>query len=357
MHEHQCFTIRQSSATNQIAAHHTVARLSSAHRFAGTLLSAAMDRWGREEDDFDGPGGKGVVARVGLSGFVKQESEAGPEAMGIEVGKVEVVPSRKVQKEIQKETENERKRETTPPRISNADVPPWEGSTPTRAFVLRVMKDGVKLDDVEVEKELSVVGRHATADVILEHGSISRQHASFLFDRRSQSWLVEDLGSVHGTFLNKERLSKGNSVELVDGSELRFGASTRTYVASISAPRKRRAEEEIGGRRKKKRYRVRFADEVGQGELEQVIGYSDGDGFVVNVGPRPAEEGETGQFETSTAGTSNPSTEQRMPPPPRGLPFKLQQVVEDARAPPSQQPPGGCGLYDEIPPSKGDQDD
>jgi hypothetical protein len=41
---------------------------------------------------------------------------------------------------------------------------------------------------------------------------------------------VIDLGSVHGTFVSNERLSKDNPVELEVGQSLRFAASTRSYV-------------------------------------------------------------------------------------------------------------------------------
>ena len=47
---------------------------------------------------------------------------------------------------------------------------------------------------------------------------------------------VIDLGSVHGTFVANERLSKDNPVELEVGQSLRFAASTRTYVLRKIAP-------------------------------------------------------------------------------------------------------------------------
>jgi FHA domain len=41
---------------------------------------------------------------------------------------------------------------------------------------------------------------------------------------------VIDLGSVHGTFVANERLTKDSPVELEVGQSLRFAASSRTYV-------------------------------------------------------------------------------------------------------------------------------
>lgn len=44
------------------------------------------------------------------------------------------------------------------------------------------------------------------------------------------SVFVIDLGSVHGTFVANERLTKYNPVELEPGQSLVFAASTRTYI-------------------------------------------------------------------------------------------------------------------------------
>jgi nuclear inhibitor of protein phosphatase 1 len=41
---------------------------------------------------------------------------------------------------------------------------------------------------------------------------------------------VIDLGSVHGTFVANERLTKDNPVELEPGQSFWFAASTRTYI-------------------------------------------------------------------------------------------------------------------------------
>jgi hypothetical protein len=62
------------------------------------------------------------------------------------------------------------------------------------------------------------VGRHPNCDVVLGDPTVSRHHASL---RREQGrWVLHDLGSSNGTWLNGRRASR---VEVVPGDELRFG--------------------------------------------------------------------------------------------------------------------------------------
>jgi len=55
------------------------------------------------------------------------------------------------------------------------------------------------LDDDEL-----TVGRQSTNDLVLKDPLVSRVHAIFM--RRGGATLVEDLGSVNGTYVNEERL-------------------------------------------------------------------------------------------------------------------------------------------------------
>lgn len=64
----------------------------------------------------------------------------------------------------------------------------------------------VGLDRAECKS--SVHCRVATADVICDHGSLSRQHAQLCYKPATRQWLVVDLGSTHGTFVDGHRLPK-----------------------------------------------------------------------------------------------------------------------------------------------------
>src|SRR5689334_10927137 len=45
-----------------------------------------------------------------------------------------------------------------------------------------------------------VVGRDATADVVVDHASVSRKHARI--ERTGEGWSVADQASANGTFIN-----------------------------------------------------------------------------------------------------------------------------------------------------------
>ena len=48
------------------------------------------------------------------------------------------------------------------------------------------------------------VGRIEDCDIVLNHGSISRQHAAFTLV--AGAWKLEDLGSQNGTIVNDQRI-------------------------------------------------------------------------------------------------------------------------------------------------------
>jgi serine/threonine protein kinase len=72
-------------------------------------------------------------------------------------------------------------------------------------------------------------------DVDLEpHGArmagVSRRHARLL--ARAGTWLLEDLGSTNGTFVNEAALTAGQPVQLRDGDRIRFGQLVLTFHES-----------------------------------------------------------------------------------------------------------------------------
>lgn len=73
-----------------------------------------------------------------------------------------------------------------------------------------------------------IFGRVPSCDVVLEHLSVSRQHAMVSMDATG-CMTVTDLGSGHGTKLDDVWIKAQAARELRRGSVMQFGASTRRY--------------------------------------------------------------------------------------------------------------------------------
>ena len=83
-------------------------------------------------------------------------------------------------------------------------------------------EDGRALDLVAA---VTRIGRSREADLRLDDGAVSRQHAEIRRDTDGSHVLV-DLGSTNGTLVDGEKVS---SMRLVDGARVSIGATTLTY--------------------------------------------------------------------------------------------------------------------------------
>ena len=112
----------------------------------------------------------------------------------------------------------------TPPQYS---PPPWS-AIPDSSFSLEVIKDGCVVETLNVSaKAQYVLGRHAsTADLVCAHPSVSRQHCVLQHSETGEVFLY-DLGSTHGTFINKKQLAPREHVALRIGAGVKLGLSSR----------------------------------------------------------------------------------------------------------------------------------
>jgi len=86
--------------------------------------------------------------------------------------------------------------------------PPFWSGKPKVKYRLELLKEGVSKGDIEFcNKGFYLFGRAPICDVVLDHPSISRQHAVIQFRRNGDAFLY-DLGSSHGTYLGKKKNKK-----------------------------------------------------------------------------------------------------------------------------------------------------
>ncbi|NWZ60638.1 kanadaptin isoform X1 [Haliaeetus albicilla] len=133
-----------------------------------------------------------------------------------------------------------------PPRPAAApryEEPPWGSCPPAGAgYGLEVLKGGVALGSVRLEgRSWFLVGRLPGCALALEHPSVSRHHAVLQYRGAGCSpdgpsgadaagFYVYDLGSTHGTFLNKARVPPRTYCRVRVGHGLRFGGSSRLFL-------------------------------------------------------------------------------------------------------------------------------
>ena len=69
-----------------------------------------------------------------------------------------------------------------------------------------------------LDKDVTTAGRHPESDIFLDDVTVSRRHASF--ERDGQLFVVRDVGSLNGTYLDRQRIE---SVGLAGGDEVQIG--------------------------------------------------------------------------------------------------------------------------------------
>jgi pSer/pThr/pTyr-binding forkhead associated (FHA) protein len=87
-----------------------------------------------------------------------------------------------------------------------------------------------------LDSELTTVGRHPGSDIFLDDVTVSRRHAEFY--RHGAGFVVRDVGSLNGTYVNRERIEE---TSLTDGDEVQVGKFRLTFLAG------RRSQADRGG--------------------------------------------------------------------------------------------------------------
>jgi transcriptional regulator with GAF, ATPase, and Fis domain len=110
------------------------------------------------------------------------------------------------------------------PDETETEEPTFAGLTILWAPNHRLMAPAFTFDKPDV-----VVGRAPTCSVTLAENSVSREHAAFSY--ADGHWTVRDLGSRHGTLVNRERVP---TARLRQGDEIRLGHIVLKFVESAA---------------------------------------------------------------------------------------------------------------------------
>jgi pSer/pThr/pTyr-binding forkhead associated (FHA) protein len=81
-----------------------------------------------------------------------------------------------------------------------------------------------------LDSDVTTAGRHPDSDIFLDDVTVSRRHAEFRRDAEGGGFAVQDVGSLNGTYLNRERIE---TAELASGDEVQVG---KFRLVFLSAP-------------------------------------------------------------------------------------------------------------------------
>jgi hypothetical protein len=125
----------------------------------------------------------------------------------------------------------------TPSAVSDAD---GEFSTEAHQRAIDALQPGSALLVVKrgpnagsrflLDQDVTTAGRHPDSDIFLDDVTVSRRHVEFRRDGAGFS--VYDVGSLNGTYVNRERI---DSAALSGGDEVQIGKFRLVYLTASGA--------------------------------------------------------------------------------------------------------------------------
>jgi FHA domain/zinc-ribbon domain len=101
------------------------------------------------------------------------------------------------------------------------------GALPPGSALLLVMRGPNAGSRFRLDGELTTAGRHPDSDIFLDDVTVSRRHAEFYRD--GGQFTVRDVGSLNGTYVNRERIEEA---ELIGGDEVQIGKFRLLFLTS-----------------------------------------------------------------------------------------------------------------------------
>lgn len=136
------------------------------------------------------------------------------------------------------------------PLPTSSYVEPSWACKPDEEFSFEVLKNGQIIETfskLETKSHWSFGRLPSCNDIVLAHPTISRFHAVLQYrgevdqdaveeknKKPGSGWYLYDLGSTHGTYVNKQRVPVKTYVRLRVGYMLKMGASTRSFILLVS---------------------------------------------------------------------------------------------------------------------------
>jgi FHA domain/zinc-ribbon domain len=97
-----------------------------------------------------------------------------------------------------------------------------------RGVGLLVVKRGTDVGvRFTLDADVTRAGRHPESDIFLDDITVSRRHAEFV--TRDKVTTVRDVGSLNGTYVNRERIEE---VRLSSGDEVQIGKFKLLYLVA-----------------------------------------------------------------------------------------------------------------------------
>ena len=82
-----------------------------------------------------------------------------------------------------------------------------------------------------LDADVTTAGRHPESDIFLDDVTVSRRHAEFR--KTAEGFFVRDVGSLNGTYVNRERIDDS---PLQGGDEVQIGKFRLVFLTGRSAP-------------------------------------------------------------------------------------------------------------------------
>lgn len=113
-----------------------------------------------------------------------------------------------------------------PPGLTAADQAAIEALPPGCALLV-VQRGPSSGSRFLLDADLTTAGRHPDSDIFLDDVTVSRRHAEFLRD--GNGFRVRDVGSLNGTYVNRDRIDEA---PLANGDEVQIGKFRLVFISS-----------------------------------------------------------------------------------------------------------------------------